>query len=252
MLLPIQPRRSGRPPLVLVHGQMGIVAYDRGRRLAQHLGPDQPIYGLEASGFDGASVPAPTVEQGSREYQQELAAAGVTAPGTIAAICEGYVFALEMARQIVAAGGQVPLVLLIDPPGYPPGSATEEQLTPEVASHYRDHARQWIREAVVRMGALPFDETDPRQLERAAETAMNVLLSICRYTTLPYPHPVHIIATGDRAEQISRADWPWRKRILVGRWTLSKLDCDHGDIFGDYAPAVFDWMKAKMQAVETV
>jgi len=252
MLLPIQPVQSPKPVLALVHGQMGIIAYDRGRRLARHMGPDQPIYGLEARGFDGASVPADSVEQAAGEYLAELAAAGAGQPGAIAAVCEGYVFALEMARQLTARGDRVPLMLLIDPPGYPPGGASEPQITPAVVSHYRDHARQWMKDAVERLGELPFDETDPRQLDWASETAMKVLLTICRNVRRPYTGPVHIIATGDRAEQIGRADWPWRKRILAGPWTLAKLDCEHGDVFGQYASVVFDWMKLKMQALETV
>jgi len=250
MLLPIQPVQSAKPALVLLHGQMGIIAYDRGRRLARHMDHDQPIYGFESRGFDGVSVPADSVGQASREYLAELEAAGAPPPSVIAAVCEGYVFALEMARQITAAGGRTPLVLLVDPPGYPPGGAKEEQITPAVVSHYRDHARQWMKDAVVRLGELPFDVTDPRQLDWAAETAMKVLLSICRYVTAPYPGPVHIVATGDRAEQIGNANWPWRKRILAGPWTLTKLDCDHGHLFEDYAEVVFDWMKAKMRTVE--
>ena len=77
-----------------------------------------------------------------------------------------------------------------------------------------------------------------------------VLLSICRYVTAPYPGPIDIIATRDRAEQIGRAERPWRKRILAGPWTLTKLDCEHGDVFGDYAGLVFDWMKSRMQLAE--
>lgn len=246
MLLPIQPVRSAKPALVLMHGQMGIIAYDRGRRLARHMAPDQPIYGLESRGFDSVSTPAASVEEAAREYLSELAGAGVSAPGYIASVCEGYVFALEMARQLSARNGRAPLLLLIDPPGYPPGSASEAQITPAVVSHYRDHARTWMKDAVARLGALPFDENDPRQLDWAAETAMKVLLSICRYVTLPYPEAVHIIATRDRAEQIGRAQWPWRKRILAGPWSLAKLDCEHGDVFGDQAGVVFDWMKSKM------
>jgi thioesterase domain-containing protein len=252
MLLPIQPLRGAKPTLALLHGQMGIVAYDRGRRLARHLGPDLPIYGLESRGFDGASVPAATVEEAAREYLAELAAAGAARPGVLAAVCEGYVFALEMARQLAAAGGRMPLVLLVDPPGYPPGGASEEQITPAVVSHYRDHARQWMKDAVERLGGLPFDVTDARQLDWASETAMKVLLSICRYATAPYPGPVDIIATRDRAEQIGRPQWPWRKRILAGPWTLTKLDCEHGDVFGAYAGVVFDWMKSRMQLAEAV
>lgn len=252
MLIPVQPVRSSKPVLALVHGQMGIIAYDRGRRLARHMGPDQPIYGLESRGFDGVSVPAESVEQASREYLDELAATGAPPPGVIAAVCEGYVFALEMARQLAAGSGRLPLVLLIDPPGYPPGGASEAQITPAVVSHYRDHARQWMKDAVERLGELPFDETDPRQLDWAAETAMKVLLSICRYVTAPYPGTAHIIATRDRAEQIGRANWPWRKRILAGPSTLTRLDCDHGDVFGEYAPLVFEWMKEKMRALEAV
>lgn len=247
MLLRIQPVPSAKPALVLVHGQMGIIAYDRGRRLARHMAPDQPIYGVESRGFDSVSTPATSVEEAAREYLAELADAGVAAPGYLASVCEGYAFALEMARQLWAKSGRAPLLLLIDPPGHPPGGAAEEKITPAVVSHYRDHARTWMKDAVERLGELPFDQNDPRQLDWAAETAMKVLLSICRYVTLPYPGPVHIIATRERAEQIGRAQWPWRKRILAGPWTLMKLDCNHGEVFGHWAGVVFDWMRSKME-----
>ena len=249
MLLPIQAGRGRGFTLVLMHGQMGIVPYDRGRVMARYFGPDQPIVGLESRGFQDATEPASTVEQASREYLAELAQAGAAPPYVFVAMCEGYTFALEMAHQLWTSGQPAPLVLLIDPPGYPPGGVPEEGITEAVKSHYHEHARAWLKAAIERTGELPFDTGDPRQLDRAASTAMKVLLSICRHRTQPYFGRVDVIATGDRATQIGREDWPWRQRILKGVWTLVKLDCSHGDLFASHAGAVFTWMRGRMSAL---
>jgi len=250
MLLPIQPGRSGERALVVVHGQYGFVPYRRGRDLIGPLGRDRPIYGLESRGFDGTDLPPNTVAETARDYLAEIAAAGVTAPVVLMAVCEGYVFALEMARQLAIADRRPPLILLIDPPGAPPGGVPEERLTPDVARHYRDHARAWLVEASARVGELPFDLADTKALERATEVAMRTVLAICRHVTPPYAGRVDILATGDRALQINRPDWPWRKELLSGPWTLAKLDCLHQDLFSSRAGTVFEWMKARLQTID--
>src|SRR4029453_3420098 len=53
-LIPIQPQ-GARPPLFCVHQLSGeVLCY---RDLASHLGPDQPLYGLQARGLDRSSAP---------------------------------------------------------------------------------------------------------------------------------------------------------------------------------------------------
>jgi thioesterase domain-containing protein len=252
MLLPIQPCVSHKRALVLVHGLYGFIPYRRGRALAAHLGGDQPIYGLEARGYGGGPLPPDTVTEAAQEYLTEIKSTGVGvgAPFAISAICEGYVFALEMAHQLAMAGDPPPLLLLVDPPGAPPGGVAERMITPAVASHYRDHAREWFAEASGRAGELPFELGNRQQLDRAAEVAMTITLSICRHRTKPYAGRVDILATGDRAEQINRADWPWRNQILMGVWTLTKLNCSHQDLFSRYAGVVFDWLTARLATLD--
>ena len=52
--------------------------------------------------------------------------------------------------------------------------------------------------------------------------------------------------------RLSPDELGWRKSILVGPWTLTKLDREHGDVFESHALAVFDWMRSRILAAETV
>src|SRR5439155_13390967 len=67
-LLAIQPAGS-RPPFFCVHGAGGhVLAY---RHLAQYLGPDQPVYGIQARGLDGKMAAPMSVEGLAAHYIEE-------------------------------------------------------------------------------------------------------------------------------------------------------------------------------------
>jgi hypothetical protein len=103
------------------------------------------------------------------------------------------------------------------------------------------------RRAEIWRASLDLD--DGQVHDHATSVAMRTVLAICRHVTPPYPGRVDILATGDRALQINRPDWPWRKELLAGPWTLAKLDCLHQDLFSSRAGTVFEWMKARLQTL---
>ena len=103
---------GNRPPLFLIHGAGGnVLIY---RELALRLGSDQPIYGLQSQGLDGASPPLATVEAMARLYIKEMQRAQRHGPYYLGGYCGGGTVAYECAQQLRAAGEPVALLALFD------------------------------------------------------------------------------------------------------------------------------------------
>ena len=110
-LVPI--RASGsKKPLFLVHGAEGnILLY---REVTQHLGPDQPVYGLQSQGLNGDGRFLTTVEEMASHYLKEILEAQPHGPYFLGGYCLGGTVALEMAQQLTALGEKVEVVLMLD------------------------------------------------------------------------------------------------------------------------------------------
>ena len=67
-LVALQPNGS-RPPFYCVHAVPGIIQY---HLLARSVGPDQPFYGLQSQGLEGASRPYETIEEMAAHYVAEI------------------------------------------------------------------------------------------------------------------------------------------------------------------------------------
>ena len=107
-LLPIQPN-GGRPPLFLVHGAGGDVLWGYAN-LAQHSDPDQPIYGIQASGAEEFS----TLEEMAAHYVDKVRAFQPSGPYHLGGYCFGGNVAQEMARQLEVQGEHVAVLALLD------------------------------------------------------------------------------------------------------------------------------------------
>ncbi|MBA3354610.1 MAG: amino acid adenylation domain-containing protein [Pyrinomonadaceae bacterium] len=117
-LVPVQPGGS-EPPFFGVHGALANVLMYRG--LAHHLGPDQPVYGLQAQGLDGKHEPYTRVEEMAAHYITELRTVQPEGPYYLGGVSFGGIVAFEMAQQLHAQGDKVPLLALFntDFPGRP-------------------------------------------------------------------------------------------------------------------------------------
>jgi pimeloyl-ACP methyl ester carboxylesterase len=110
-VVPIQPRGS-RPPLFCAHGQSGnLLIY---RSLAQHIGPDQPVYGLQPQGLDGRGSPLTRIEDMACKYVKEIQDVQRSGPYFLAGYCMGGAIALEMAQQLREKGETIGLLALLD------------------------------------------------------------------------------------------------------------------------------------------
>lgn len=112
-LVSIQPAGS-KQPFFCVHGVGGnVLTY---RALAQYLGPDQPLYGLQSAGLDGKQTPHTTVEAMAAHYIEAICDLQPEGPYLLGGLSFGGIVAFEMARQLQKRGRKVACVALLDSP----------------------------------------------------------------------------------------------------------------------------------------
>ncbi|MGH7825286.1 MAG: non-ribosomal peptide synthetase [Candidatus Binatia bacterium] len=116
-LVAIQPGGSNHP-FFSVHAHEGNVLFYND--LARYLGPDQPVYGLQAQGLDGKQAPHARIEEMAAHYIKEIRTLQPEGPYFLGGYCLGGLLAFEIAQQFHAAGETVALLALIDTyaPGY--------------------------------------------------------------------------------------------------------------------------------------
>lgn len=102
-----------RPPVFCLHPIGGSVV--RYLPLAQALGPDQPVYGLQALGLSGATAQGSLAEMATA-YLEEIVACRPDGPYQLVGYSFGGLVGLEVARLVLARTGQAPLLVLIDTP----------------------------------------------------------------------------------------------------------------------------------------
>ena len=110
-LVAIQPNGS-KPPLFCVHGLGGNVLCFRD--LADHLGLNQPLYGLQARGLDGKQPPLGRVEEMAAYYLKEIRELQPEGPYFLSGLSFGGMVAFEMAQQLHAQDQTVALLALFD------------------------------------------------------------------------------------------------------------------------------------------
>jgi amino acid adenylation domain-containing protein len=114
-LVPIQTEGTRRP-LFMVPGIGGnVLCYSDLSRL---LGPDQPLYGLQARGLDEREPPFEHIPPMAAHYLAEARKVQPHGPYRLGGTCFGGVVAYEMAQQLRAAGESVELLFLLE--AWPP------------------------------------------------------------------------------------------------------------------------------------
>ncbi|MGH7770385.1 MAG: non-ribosomal peptide synthetase [Candidatus Binatia bacterium] len=101
------------PPIFGVPGVFGnVICF---AELSRELGSDQPFYGLQSIGLDGAHAPLDSVEEMATLYVGEIRSVQPQGPYAIVGACFGATVAYEMARRLLAAGEEVAFLGLLDP-----------------------------------------------------------------------------------------------------------------------------------------
>jgi surfactin family lipopeptide synthetase A len=128
-LVPIQTGGS-KAPFFCVHGANGAVV--RFRNLAEHLGPDQPFYGLQARGLDERNPCDSRAEDMASLYIKEIRSVQPEGPYLLGGYSFGGAIAFEMAQQLTAQGEERVVVVLFDTLCAAPQSASASSALAEV------------------------------------------------------------------------------------------------------------------------
>lgn len=158
-LVPIKTRGS-RPPLFCIGGSA--LGY---RHLARHLGPEQPLYGLQIQqvhGSEGEDIPYQRMQELVTSCIQKIRTVQPTGPYFLGGLCFGGNVAFLMARRLHAEGEKVALVVLLDALG--PNIKTaprHERYASHIAALLRLTPREKLDYCLVRIrwhlrGVIPF------------------------------------------------------------------------------------------------
>jgi thioesterase domain-containing protein len=205
-VVPLQPR-GNRTPVFAVPGHYGdVFGY---RALAQRLGEDQPFFGLEPPGLDGASEPLSRVEDFAAYFATQIERIRPTGSLIIAGHCAGGAIAFELAQQLRQRGAAIrSLVLFACPwPAYY-GVASQLKLAAvqqaeRIVRHSRALAaltlaqsREYLAAGLHRYkaerAAGQAALADPVHARRAVVSRATVA-AIRRYRPRPYAGPVSLI-----------------------------------------------------------
>ncbi|MEJ1931206.1 AMP-binding protein, partial [Nostoc sp. NIES-2111] len=136
-LVKIQPHGS-KPPLFLIHSLGGeVLCY---HNLANYLGAEQPVYGLQPRGLDGKQQPFVRVEDMAVHYIKEIQTVQPQGPYFLGGYSFGGVVAFEMAQQLHKQGQQVALVAMIDT--FRPGYSQRSSFSQRVLIHLKNIIQQ--------------------------------------------------------------------------------------------------------------
>ena len=122
-LIPIQPKGK-KSPLFLVHPTGGSVHWYGD--LAQALGEERPVYGLQARGLMGDAPIHKTIEKMAAHYVKEIQTLQPAGPYHLASWSLGVIIAFEMAQQFHSAGEQVSFLGMLDQGPSPVGEKPKD------------------------------------------------------------------------------------------------------------------------------
>jgi thioesterase domain-containing protein len=151
-LVAIQPA-GRRPPFFCVHPAGGDVLCFQ--PLSQHMGTDQPFYGLQSRGLSPGEEPVATIEEMAAAYRAEIVRVSA-GPYHLGGWSLGGAVAYEVARQLAAEGKEVALVAVIDTtPGLPAEEVEDEDEEADDARWLLDIADYLERLWGLKLGLSP-------------------------------------------------------------------------------------------------
>jgi acyl transferase domain-containing protein/thioesterase domain-containing protein len=190
-----------KTPFFLVAGMFGNVM--NLRHLAHLVGTDRRFYGLQARGLFGDQEPHETFEEMAEAYIAELRTVQPHGPYFLGGFSGGGVTAYEMTRQLVEAGEEVALLVMLDTPVpmAPPSLSLRDRVLIQrqnIKEQGPGYLSKWARNRWAwEMGRLRrrFDDSPPEKApeqfhDEAIEQAFRRALE--RYEIRPYAGTVHM------------------------------------------------------------
>ncbi|MFH8626591.1 amino acid adenylation domain-containing protein [Streptomyces vietnamensis] len=131
-LLPLRTRGT-EAPVFFLHPGGGFSWCYAG--LVRHLGPDVPVYGIQASGLDGSGGLPVSMDEMTEDYLARIRSVQPHGPYRLAGWSFGGLAAHALATRLRAEGERIGLLALLD--AYPPGenAVTADPVEHEVVAH---------------------------------------------------------------------------------------------------------------------
>jgi thioesterase domain-containing protein/acyl carrier protein len=239
VLVPVRADGDGAP-LLCVHPVGGtVLCY---AELARHLGAGRPLFGLQHPHLAGETGEAASVEELAATYVRAVRSARPGGPRLLAGWSMGALVALEMARQLRAAGEAVGLVALIDPTT--PGDETDREADEAalVLEFARDLAglRGLTASSADLAGSDPLDrllalaraegqvppDVGLADLRRHFEVFRRNLKAAAAYRPVAWPGPLALVVA-DRSPAAEAARLAAWRHLAAGSVEVHRLPGDH-------------------------
>ncbi|WP_323074014.1 non-ribosomal peptide synthetase [Mycetohabitans endofungorum] len=221
VLLSLKPT-GNRPALFCIHPGFGLSWSYMG--LSSYLPPDQPLYGLQARGFDGTSPLASTVDEMVSDYLEQVRHVQSKGPYCLLGWSFGGIVAHSMAVRLEQQGEKVALLALLDS-------------TPLVGSNILAEKENQLDRAMVKdvfayhYGNELVSAMDEHLLENTEEIARNNGRIVRDYSPSQYGGDALLFrATVAEAggEPLVKPD-AWRPYVL-GEIEVHDVHCRHGEM----------------------
>jgi amino acid adenylation domain-containing protein len=205
---------GSKPPLFCMHGGgFNVLIY---RNLARHLGPDYPVYGLQAQGLNGdPTQPIPDIrdrlEDLAADYIQEIRRVQPHGPYFLVGLSAGGNIAFEMAQQLQAAGEEIALLGMFDSYGLE-GRRLLPPL-PRLISSLHYAVRYGIPEFVQKGTAMGLQGTWVRLRTRLHEFRVGSRASASREPELGHSHHASEPRGSGRRRRLQPALEDWMERV---------------------------------------
>jgi amino acid adenylation domain-containing protein len=217
-LIPLQPNGS-MPPLFAIH-------YFNYGPLANHLGEDQPIYGLHygiaTKTTESDSTLPSRLEDLAAHYLQEMQAIHPQGPYRLMGFSFGGVIAFEVAQQLVAKGEKVDLLVLFDTfaPGLEPLPLFQQSLRSK-------HLLYSVRKAGIRK---TFQRAKDRVVGVFSEPQQNSSNEMYAYVPQAYGGHVILFNAIDKFSSYKFSpDLGWKK-FITGELEIHDISGDHSSL----------------------
>ncbi|BBM81666.1 non-ribosomal peptide synthetase [Candidatus Uabimicrobium amorphum] len=207
-LVPIQIGQSSKN-FFMVHTVHGYVL--EFYKVAEKLGDDFNVYGLEAVGVHGNKPPLTSIEEMAKKYIDEIRIVQPEGPYYLSGRCIGGIIAYEMAQQLLKSGNQVNLLCIIETSNVP---GMEGYNSFETSQKRRDEAEKYSKtiRAKVKRILFPTRYKSKRNIQSFIKqehgiedlgarmlVAEAVRKAKDSYQLLPYNEPVVLIYSNHKA-----------------------------------------------------
>ena len=237
------------PPMFIVAGMFGNVL--NLRHLAQIIGTDRPVWGLQARGLIGGDAPHERIEEAAADYIAEMRQVQPEGPYLIGGFSGGGITAYEIAQQLKAAGEAVDALVLLDTPlpRRPHLSRPDKALIKlaEIRAKGVGYFGEWLQNRI----AWEIAKRQDRPAEDTAHSGFNnrkielaFLRAVGVYDVQPWDGPITLYRPAlDKHWKVTGGNWVSQEREYVfadNDWTQYAPALKVVEVPGDHDGMVLD------------